>query len=212
MGASNAMTAYMRWRHLPDRAFRALVYMALVTLDDDDPPRYWGGREALIEFGLGRQMAPEPAPSDDSARADEFRKARKADYQAAKVVISQLVRAGVVECDVTSARNRQAEYRLNLMAPTGYVSPTEQGTSDVPPRRDLPTGGPPNGGTTRNTRGEISPKVSSSLAAVMDYETAMKFLFQFPDFGQSFLAEIPEDMSMAERVVLAATRAKAAGE
>lgn len=54
--------------------------------------------------------------------------------------------------------------------------------------------------------------MSSSLAAVMDYETAMKFLFQFPDFGQSFLAEIPEDMSMAERVVLAATRAKAAGE
>ncbi len=35
MGASNVAKCYTRWQHLPDRAFRALVYMALVSLDAD---------------------------------------------------------------------------------------------------------------------------------------------------------------------------------
>ena len=208
MGASNVMTAYLRWSHLPDRAFRALVYMALVSMDTDKEPRYYAGREALIVNGLGRQLPPQPAASDTSVRANEFRKVRAADYQAAKVVVSQLVKAGAIVLDTAPARKRSAEYVLTLDSPTGYVSPTERGTSNVPPRRDPPTGDPLTEeqlGTLEETRSGIS--VNSPVNSAV-YKNAKDFLSTLPDLGVQYLNRVPDELSPSQRVIAAAGLAR----
>ena len=56
MGAGNVGLVYARWGHLPHAPFRVLAYMALRTLDDGDPPRFWGGRESLA-VALGRSAS-----------------------------------------------------------------------------------------------------------------------------------------------------------
>lgn len=223
MGASNVMAAYLRWSHLPDRAFRALVYMALVSMDTDARPRYYAGREALIVNGLGRQLPPMPAPSDMSARAIEFRKVRAADYQAAKVVISQLVKAGAIVLDTAPARKRSAEYVLTLDVatgyvsptqqgtsdvPTGYVSPTERGTSNVPPRRHPPTGGAPTEeplGTLEETNLSITGNSPVNSAV---YKNAKDFLATLPDLGTEYLNRVPTELSPSQRVIAAAGLAR----
>jgi hypothetical protein len=223
MGASNVMTAYLRWSHLPDRAFRALVYMALVSMDADREPRYYAGREALIENGLGRRLPPIPAVSDTSARANEFRKARAADYQAAKVVVGQLIKAGAIVLDTAPARKRSAEYVLTLDSPTGYVSPTERGTLNVPtgyvsptergtlnvpPRRDPPTGDPLTEeqlGTLEETNLGIS--VNSPVNSFV-YKSAKEFLASLPDLGREYLDRIPQELSPSQRVIAAAALAR----
>lgn len=95
LGAGNVAGAFDSWSHLPDRAFRALAYMALVSLDRDDPPRYWGGRGALAKaLGL----------ADDEAG-----------HRAVKRAVAQLVRAGAIKHDgPPAAGGRRAEYVLNV--------------------------------------------------------------------------------------------------
>ena len=49
MGATLAKAAYgPQWVHLPWKAHALLVFMALTALDNDKPPRYYGGRDALV--------------------------------------------------------------------------------------------------------------------------------------------------------------------
>ena len=38
-----------QWVHLPHRAARLFVFMALKAKDQDEPPRYYGGHDALVE-------------------------------------------------------------------------------------------------------------------------------------------------------------------
>lgn len=233
MGASNAMTVYLRWSHLPDRAFRALVYMALVSVDSDAQPRYFGGRESLIKYGLGRQIPDMPAISDQSPRANEFRKARAADYQAAKVAVGQLVKAGVIELSTASAKGQSAEYDLKLGAPTGYVhpteqgtlnvrtgyvSPTEQGSSNVPQRRE-PLKGFSLTEEERTPKGVLSPtrntdentfisKTVNSPVNVAIYKNAQDFLSSLPDLGIQYLNRVPQELSPSQRVIAAAELAR----
>lgn len=93
MGAALAVRVYVQWKHLPDRPFRVLVRMALMALDDDPDPKYFGGRELLIDaLGL------------DPAKGTSGRMATRA--------VSDLVKAGAIER--TKSGGRRMEYTLTL--------------------------------------------------------------------------------------------------
>lgn len=97
MGASNAMSVVTNWSHLPCDAFKALTFMALITLDRDPEPVYWGATESLIS-AIGRD-------GDDPTEAD-FRALRRA--------IKALVHTGAVAVDKRSAPGRPPAYALHL--------------------------------------------------------------------------------------------------
>jgi DNA-binding transcriptional ArsR family regulator len=79
-----------------------LVYMALVSIDDDSRPWFGMGHEALAEHALGR-----PAPITDS------------DIRAVERAITPLRRAGAIETDRRASVRRDgpstARYRLVLV-------------------------------------------------------------------------------------------------
>lgn len=118
MGARNVSAVFARWTHVPDPAFRVLVFMALVTYDHADPPVFWDGQEALA-VGLGRMIPEEPAESDSSARADAARRQREADIRAVKRCLQVLTGVGVVKVHRRHAPGRHAEYALSLGADSG---------------------------------------------------------------------------------------------
>ena len=118
VGSQNVRTVYARWAHLPDRSFRLLIFMALVTMDDDTEMLFWGGRETMA-LSLGRIVAEKPARDDLSARADADRRTRAADFQAVKESLSRLIKAGVVTVQKAESPGRPAVYKLILDAPGG---------------------------------------------------------------------------------------------
>ena len=105
MGAGNVGLVYARWGHLSHAPFRVLAYMALRTLDDDDPPQFWGGRESLA-VALGRIV---PKPQDEQSRRE-----RKAAFEAVKEMTTVLKKAGAVELVEAARPGRNAVYALNL--------------------------------------------------------------------------------------------------
>lgn len=210
MGATNVALVFTRWAHLPDKAFRALGYMALVALDQDTEPRYWGGWEGLAE-AIGRTPPAEPADSDTSPRAEEYRRMRRNDFEAVKTAMRQVFKAGAAAVEKPSGPGRPATYRLLLGAPTGKERPVEQGridalTGKVPPVEQgrfrlprgehLPTGGAHQrimGGVSGTGEEQNSPKVTTSPAGnascpqILDFDAARILLESFPDFGESWL-------------------------
>ncbi len=96
MGASNAMSAVTFWSHLPGESFKVLTYIALITLDRDPEPVYWGSTEALIE-ALGRKGEPS-----------------EADYRALRRAIKPLVDSGVLAVDKRSVPGHPPRYRLQI--------------------------------------------------------------------------------------------------
>jgi hypothetical protein len=96
MGAGNVKAAYGVWSHLPDPAFRLLVFMALVTKDEDDPPIFWGGRETQA-IGIGRKP-PHTA----------------ADMRAVERAVTKLREAGAIELVQHSAPGHTARHALHL--------------------------------------------------------------------------------------------------
>ncbi len=105
MGAGNVGLAYARWGHLPRAPFRVLAYMALRSLDDDDPPMFWGGRESLA-VALGRLVP--------KAEDDESKRQRKAAFEAVKEMTTALKKAGAIEQVEAARPKRNAVYALNL--------------------------------------------------------------------------------------------------
>jgi len=99
VGAQNVAKVFTYWTHLGHRDTRALVYMANVSLDADQPPLYFGGWEALaVAMGL--------SPDRD----DPNESARKQIVKALKV----LTDAGVVVSTGAARRGVRAEYALAL--------------------------------------------------------------------------------------------------
>ena len=96
MGYHNARKVFENWTHLNHREVRALTFMALATIDQDEPPRYWDGWQNIAR-ALGANMQ-EP----DSARQTAMR-ALGALAKAGAIVSSGQARAGV-----------RAEYALAL--------------------------------------------------------------------------------------------------
>lgn len=91
-----------------------LLYMALVSLDQDSPPRYFGAREESA-FALGRLV---PDAPDSSAVADEeFKRVedeRKAAFAAVRSAIDGLVKIGAVDRVRHANGARRAEFALRL--------------------------------------------------------------------------------------------------
>lgn len=99
MGARNVSAVFTFWSHLDAGPFRVLAYMALVTKDDDDPPRYWGGWEALAR-ALGRDLT----------------SGTKAAHQRSVVrAVAALRDARALETARSSGPSTRAEYTLCLM-------------------------------------------------------------------------------------------------
>ncbi len=100
MGASSVNLAYTYWSHLPDAAFRALVWMCIQSIDQDRPPRYFGGRAALAR-AIGR----EPAGGGHLTTADR---------QAVTRALRTLRSAGVITPTNSPRPGQSAEYALHL--------------------------------------------------------------------------------------------------
>lgn len=107
MGAGNVKLAFFHWGDLPHAPFRALTYMALVSLDDDRPPRYWGGREHLA-IALGRDV---PARNDEDP---DVTRERRAAFRAVDRVVADLTKAGAIETIEEARHYRNATYALRL--------------------------------------------------------------------------------------------------
>lgn len=133
MGANNVAAVYGLWSarlREQHKAFRVLAYMALVSKDHDDPPRFFAGRDALV-LALGR------APSTKVER--------HAAHEAVRAAVDELVKCGAIERVVLGVRDdgkpvysrpgHQAEYRLWIRSiPQGEPVPPLQ-AHPVPPRR-----------------------------------------------------------------------------
>jgi hypothetical protein len=224
MGVRNVGLVYARWVHLPDRSFRALTYMALRSLDDDDPPMFWGGREELA-FALGKIVPPEPADSDLSARAEQYRKQRASDFQAVKMAVMKLTSVNVVTLERKSRGGLPAMYALHLALGLGYDGPTPPSTTDVPLQYAEPTpsgtsgvplaggvGGVTFGTKEEQTEGDKeinSSKVSKSPAnpseIALTPEIARGILGRLPDLGQEYLTRLAGIDGMHNRYVAAAS-------
>ncbi len=219
MGATNVQLAYARWSHLPDRAFRLLAFMCLVSMDGEDPPRFWQGRESMA-LALGRMVPDEPADSDVSARAEAFRKARRADFEAVKSALRDLRNSGVVVVHKPAARGRNAVYALHLLAATGKGEPVERGRVSLSTGKGEPVNGvgQPYPLGERGERGEDeetkSPQVVTSpapsttgQAETMNYSAASRLLqTATADLGAYWMSQVPDDVVGYEARVLAAAQ------
>jgi hypothetical protein len=128
MGAGNVGLVYARWGHLPHVPFRVLAYMALRTLDDDDPPLFWGGRDSLAA-ALGRIV---PKPEDDAAKRE-----RRAAFQAVKEAVTTLRKYGAAELVEDARPGRNAVYALNLHRRMVVAEPTPSSDGPVLPPEGL---------------------------------------------------------------------------
>lgn len=175
MGASNVAAVYTSWAGLNHVPFRLLAYMALVTLDRDDPPRFWGGRDDLAH-AIGRRVPREPDDTDASESAAAVRRQRKQAHEAVRIALAELKAVGVV-VQVRKARlGVRAEYTLHLTpAQAGSQTPAQAGSPLLGQagrgpgsgRYETPTQTAPEeeSGLPGTLRGEDRRSTSLSLAA-----------------------------------------------
>lgn len=162
MGAQLVSRVYTSWTHLPDRPFRLLAYMALVTKDTNADPTYWGGREALAE-AMGM------TPGTESSR------------QMIKRAVRDLIDSGAIERAYIGHAGKRTEYRLTLtprkpkkgeriVTPEGVNSVTPEGERIVTGRgnESYPKGGTHSSplGTKRNQEGKQEEPISSPNSSV----------------------------------------------
>jgi hypothetical protein len=123
MGAGNVVLAILNWSaRLNDKPFRALVLMAVQSMDDGDPPRYWAGW-APIATAVGASFPASCAAHDATrcshgpdcrGRACRGCKGCQAARRAAARAIQGLLEAGAVRLLKPPALGRNAEYALEL--------------------------------------------------------------------------------------------------
>jgi hypothetical protein len=214
MGYQNVQLVFAHWTHLPDRPFRLLTFMALKAQDDER--MFWAGREACA-VALGRMTPPEPGPDDKSKTAHEYRKLRHANFEAVRNATQPLLETNAIWVVQASSPFNNAKYLLNLAARTPQAEPAEHHRRDLRTpqaepaehhRRDLPPNmNPPTGGNSINTTERSNSSQSGTSPGVddLDYAEASKFLHTLPDFGQSYLERIAEEVGgLKERVIAAA--------
>ena len=151
MGAQLVARVFAYWKHLPDRPFRLLTYMAHTTKDTHKAPTFYGGRESMA----GALGLPERGTSSE---------------RMVSRAIALLVAEGAIERAYFGHYGKRSEYLLTLdrRAPKGDSTVTHKGDSGVMERVTPQSGkgdsGVPNRvtvesplGTTedegRNTRG-----------------------------------------------------------
>jgi hypothetical protein len=107
MGAGNALLVYAVWGDLTDLQVRALAYMALRSLDADDPPLYYAGWASLAQ-AMGHDVPPEDRNDKAICRA------RRAALKAATAMIRALIDHGAIWIYRRAAPRRNTAYALNL--------------------------------------------------------------------------------------------------
>ena len=112
MGATNVLAVLRNWPNLEHKEMRALVYMAVKSMDDDVPPRYWGGWENLaVVLGHGTSKP-------ETARVLTNR------------TLSALSKAGAIVSSGQARQGVRAEYALALH-PSLTCIPTGRGRNIV---------------------------------------------------------------------------------
>ncbi len=81
-----------------------LLYMCSIALDDDTPPRYWGGRDSLARHALGRVV---PQGDDEASK-----KARRSIHESVRQALEPLVTWGAIERLGGAYPGRQQEYAI----------------------------------------------------------------------------------------------------
>lgn len=162
MGAGNVKAVYALWGDLPDGAFRLLTYMANGSLDEDSPPRFYGGRESMA-FALGWVVA-DAGTGDPAAIA-----LRERAFKSVNRLVGVLRKAGAIVQTRAAAPGRNAEYALNLKTKRSLETwdrsrprSQEKGDHSEPsedPAEASPTGNGPLslGGTVPSYSAERSP-------------------------------------------------------
>lgn len=113
MGASNVSKAFTHWAHLDDRSFRILCRMALVSMDNGEPPKYWAGRDDLA-LALGKTVPAKPEESDHSPEAETLRRIRASTYEVVRKAVAKLAKEGVISSSGDARFRNRAEYSLHL--------------------------------------------------------------------------------------------------
>lgn len=102
MGASLAKVVLSAaWGHLPPGPRVLFAHMAVTARDDDRPPVYFAGRDALV-LALFGFLDERPAERDQ-----QYRRVRRA--------LDQLKRAGAIAAANSAHTRRRAEYRLHVL-------------------------------------------------------------------------------------------------
>ncbi|HEY9415503.1 MAG TPA: hypothetical protein VIQ30_12140, partial [Pseudonocardia sp.] len=136
MGAGNVKLVYARWYGLPDLPFRVYAYMALVSLDDDREPAYWGGWESLA-LAAGRLVPPRDDTDPEKVRV------RRAALKAVNGALRLLVDREALRVKVPAAPGRNTTYGLNLTGASVHVHRAPNGAPSpctVPEQASTPTG------------------------------------------------------------------------
>jgi hypothetical protein len=88
---------------------KLLLWMSLIALDADTPPRYFGARESSA-FGLGRKIPDAPNELDPAAEAKHLE--REAAFYAVKIAVQGLVAAGAIQRLKRGREGTRAEFAL----------------------------------------------------------------------------------------------------
>lgn len=114
MGASNVSKAFKHWAHLDDRSFRVLCRMALVSMDNGEPPKYWAGRDDLA-LALGKAVPPKPDKGDGSPEAKAADRIRASSFEIVRKAVAVLAKEGVISSSGDAGYRGRAEYSLHLV-------------------------------------------------------------------------------------------------
>jgi transposase-like protein len=144
MGASLVKLAGPMFPKLPYAARLLLTCMAVTAKDTDTPPRYFGGRDALVYWLYG-YLDDEP-----DRRENQYRHVRR--------MLERLKKAGAIRPLNTAHTGAPAEFELILERPPKggpLESSSENQEADPwsPPQADLP--GPPTGGPPRSGKADL---------------------------------------------------------
>jgi hypothetical protein len=90
--------------------------MALVSMDNGNPPKYFAGRDDLAA-ALGKSLPEKPHDDDVSPAAEAARKARASTYEVIRKAVAKLVQRGVVVSSGDARFRTRAEYSLHLTPP-----------------------------------------------------------------------------------------------
>ncbi|MCA4132948.1 hypothetical protein [Arthrobacter sp. M4] len=113
MGAGNVALAFAHWASLDDRSFRVLCRMALVSMDNGNPPKYFAGRDDLAA-ALGKEVPAKPDDADLSPEAEAARKARASVHEIVRKAVARLAREGAIVSSGDARFKNRAEYSLHL--------------------------------------------------------------------------------------------------
>lgn len=189
MGYHNVAAAFTLWSsQLTDHPFRLLMYMAHVALDPPTdgqpsprrpPRRFFGGRDALAEIGLGRPLPALPAPTDRSEDAREARAARAKAHKSVKAALTLLRDAGAIEVEQAGYAGHNTEYRLVLeVKGPSQTAPGSRKTAPIGPSQTTPGAlsdddqGPSQTAPKEDARTRTSPAGADHVPALTHLRTS----------------------------------------